>query len=168
MIASLFLAATLASSPDLGVDAGRCRVPETGPAYLVQVEGLRDRAGRLKLELYPANDRDFLADDNVLIAAGKAFARADLPTPAEGPVQLCVRAARPGRYALVLLHDRNSDRKFELSSDGVGFSRNPHLSWGKPSAEHVALDVENVPRVLTIILNYRHGLGMRPDRPTDR
>lgn len=121
MISWLMMAASLASSPELGVEAGRCRANETGPAFLVDVTGLKDRSGRLKLELYPADGTDFLADDNVLVSAGKAFARVELRTPAEGPVTICIRAPRPGHYALTMLHDRNSDRKFQLSIDGVGF-----------------------------------------------
>lgn len=159
------MAASLASSPDLGVAAGRCRSPETGPAFLVDVIGLKDRAGRLKLELYPANERDFLADDNILVMAGKPFARVDVATPADGPVQLCIRAPGAGRYALSLLHDRNSDRKFQLSSDGIGFSNNPKLGWSKPRAERVAVDVGDAPRRIGIVMNYRHGLGMRPVEP---
>jgi uncharacterized protein (DUF2141 family) len=158
------LFAMLASSPSLGVDAGKCRTPETGPAFLVDVGGLKDRAGHLKLELYPANDGDFLADDNVLVAAGKPFARVDVATPAEGAVQLCIRAPTPGRYALALLHDRNGDRKFEPSSDGIGFSGNPKLGWSKPNAKSVGVDVGDAARRLTIVMNYRHGLGMRPER----
>jgi len=161
----LMMAASLASSPDLGVAAGRCRIPETGPAFLVDVEGLKDRAGRLKLELYPANDKDFLADDNVLVMAGKAFARVEVTTPSEGPVQLCIRAPRAGHYALSLLHDRNADRKFQLSSDGIGFSNNPKLGWSKPDADRVAVDVGDAPRRISIVMNYRHGLGMRPLKP---
>lgn len=157
------IVAILASSPDLGVAAGRCRAPETGPAFLVDVTGLKDRTGRLKLELYPANDADFLADDNLLIAAGKAFARVDLPTPAEGPIQLCIRAPCAGRYALSLLHDRNADRKFELSTDGIGFSNNPRLGWSKPDADRVAVDLGDAPRRISIVMNYRHGLGVRPE-----
>jgi len=158
----LMMAASLASSPDLGVAAGRCRSPETGPAFLVDVTGLKDRAGRLKLELYPANDEDFLADDNVLVMAGKPFARVEVETPPDGPVELCIRAPRAGRYALSLLHDRNSDRKFQLSSDGIGFSNNPKLGWSKPGADRVAIDVGDAPRRISIVLNYRHGLGVRP------
>lgn len=160
----LIMAANLASSPDLGVAAGRCRNSESGPAFLVDVAGLKDRAGRLKLELYPANDADFLADDNILIMAGKPFARVEASTPADGNVQLCIRAPRAGRYALSLLHDRNSNRKFELSTDGIGFSNNPHLGWSKPAADRVAVEVGETPRRISIVMNYRHGLGMRPER----
>jgi len=165
MMMWLMMAASLASSPDLGVAAGRCRSPETGPAFLVEVSGLRDRAGRLKLELYPANDRDFLADDNILVMADKPFARVEVATPPDGAVELCIRAPRPGRYALSLLHDRNADRKFQLSSDGIGFSNNPKLGWSKPGAERVAVDVGDTPRRISIVMNYRRGLGMRPLKP---
>jgi len=158
------MAASLASSPDLGIAAGRCRTPETGPAFLVDVTGLKDRAGRLKLELYPANDADFLADDNILISAGKPFARVEASTPQDGPVQLCIRAPHAGRYALSLLHDRNSDRRFQLSTDGIGFSNNPKLGWSKPGADRVAVDVGDAPRRIAIVMNYRHGLGMRPEK----
>jgi len=165
MMMWLMMAASLASSPDLGVAAGRCRSPETGPAFLVEVSGLRDRAGRLKLELYPANDRDFLEDDNILVMADKPFARVEVATPPDGAVELCIRAPRPGRYALSLLHDRNADRKFQLSSDGIGFSNNPKLGWSKPGAERVAVDVGDTPRRISIVMNYRRGLGMRPLKP---
>lgn len=164
MILLWMMAASLASSPDLGVAAGRCRTPETGPAFLVNVDGLKDRAGRLKLELYPANDADFLADDNVLVSAGKPFARVEAPIAPDGPVELCIRAPHEGRYALSLLHDRNSDRRFQLSSDGIGFSGNPKLGWSKPGATRVAVDVGEAPKRITIVMNYRHGLGMRPER----
>jgi len=158
------MAASIASSPELGIAAGRCRVPEAGPAFLVDVTGLKDRAGRLKLELYPATDADFLADDNVLVAAGKPFARIEAPIPQDGAIQLCIRAPRAGRYALSLLHDRNSDRKFQLSIDGIGFSNNPKLGWSKPDADHVAVDVGDAPQRISIVMNYRHGLGMRPEK----
>ena len=167
MMPWMMMATVLASSPDLGVAAGRCRTPETGPAFQVDVVGLKDRAGHLKLELYPANDQDFLADDNILIMAGKPFARVEVPTPQDGPVQLCIRAPHAGRYALSLLHDRNSDRRFQLSIDGIGFSNNPKLGWSKPDADRVAVDVGDAPRRISIVMNYRHGLGVRPEKTGD-
>ncbi len=57
--------------------AGRdadCRPGEPGPAVRVNVDGFKDRQGRAVLELYPANDEDFLAPDGVLIAAGNCSA----------------------------------------------------------------------------------------------
>jgi uncharacterized protein (DUF2141 family) len=68
---------------------------------------------------------------------------------------------------LSLLHDRNGKRRFDLSSDGIGFAGNPKIGWGKPAAARASADVGDEPRAMTIVLNYRHGLGVRPERPTD-
>lgn len=159
MLLDMMIAASiLPSSRDLGKAEGQCRPGERGPAFIVEVEGFKDRKGRLKLELYPANDKDFLADDNILIAAGKPFRRVEVPVAPSGPVSLCIRAPEPGRYALSLLHDRNGDRKFALSADGIGFAGNPKLGFSKPSAAAASAVVGADPARITIILNYRRGL----------
>ncbi|HEX7876606.1 MAG TPA: DUF2141 domain-containing protein [Sphingobium sp.] len=159
MILALLLAGGgILSTPDLGKAEGRCRADEKGPAYLVEVKGLKDRHGLLKLELYPASDADFLADDNVLVAAGKPFGRVEAPVPSAGPVQLCIRAPAPGVYALSLLHDRDANHKFALSVDGVGFAGNPRIGWSKPRAAAASAAVGPSPTRVTIIVNYRRGL----------
>lgn len=84
-------AVPLASTPELGKAEGKCRPGESGPAFLVDVVGLKDRTGKLKLEVYPNNDADFLMDDNVLVYQAKTFRRVEEETPASGAVQLCVR-----------------------------------------------------------------------------
>ena len=119
------VSAQVPSSPSLGIAEGRCRAGEPGPAFLINVVGIKDRGGTMKAELYPANDTDFLADDNVLINAGKTFRRVVIDVPATGNVQLCIRAPSAGTYGLSLLHDRDGNRKFGLSIDGVGFGSNP-------------------------------------------
>ena len=160
--AMLGLVAIMGSSPELGKSEGRCRPGEVGPAITVEVEGLKDRSGLLRLELYPANDADFLADDNVLLSAGKSFARVDLPVPATGPVRLCIRVPRPGPYALSLLHDRNSNLKFDLLSDGIGFPGNPRLGWSRPRAASATMVAGPGITPVAIRLNYRRGFAMRP------
>lgn len=162
LMAAAAPAAILPSTPDLGKAEGRCRAGESGSAFEVQVDGLKDRTGRLKLEVYPANEQDFLADDNVLVAAGKTFRRVEEPVPASGPVRLCVRLPGPGRYAVSLLHDRNQDRKFNWRIDGIGFAGNPKLGWGKPRAASASAVAGATPTPIAIVLNYRHGLGVAP------
>ncbi len=163
--AALLLAARLIpSSPDLGKVEGRCRADEAGPALLVQVEGLKDRQGKLKLEVYPANDRDFLQDDNILISQGKVFRRVEVPVPDSEPVELCIRVPAPGAYSVSLLHDRDGNRKFGWMVDGIGFAGNPALGLSKPRASATKVIAGPGLTRLSIILNYRHGLGVAPLR----
>ncbi|WP_225206034.1 DUF2141 domain-containing protein [Novosphingobium huizhouense] len=149
----------LRSTPDLGKAEGQCRAGESGPAFLVDVVGLKDRSGHLKLEVYPANDADFLADDNLLVMAGKTFRRVEVTTPATGTPRLCVRVPGPGAYAVTVLHDRDGNRKFNWTHDGIGFSGNPRLGWSKPKARNVAAQAGAGPTPLRIVLNYRNGLA---------
>lgn len=143
---------------ELGKAAGKCRVGETGPAILVNVTGLKDRAGMLRAELYPANDDDFLQDDKILVRSGKTFRRVEVPLPPSGPVQLCVRTPGPGPFTLSLLHDRDQNRKFGFSSDGFGFPGNPKLNLSKPKAASATVVAGPGLTEITIKMNYRRGL----------
>lgn len=152
-------AAYVPSSPELGKAEGRCRPGEQGPALLVRIDGLKDHQGNLKLEVYPANDKDFLQDDNILINEGKVFRRVEQSVGSDNPVQLCVRIPGPGTYAVSVLHDRDGNRKFGLSVDGVGFSGNPKLGLGKPKAAKSSVVVTgNGLSRITVVMNYRTGL----------
>jgi len=161
----LLLAAgpALRSTPDLGKAEGRCRPGESGPALLVEATGMKDRAGNMKLEIYPSNEKDFLADDNVLVAAGKIFRRVEVPVPQSGPVVLCVRIPGPGTYAVSVLHDRNTDRRFNWKIDGIGFSGNPKLGWSKPNYRRSSVHVSSggVSKI-QVTMNYKNGLGVSP------
>lgn len=158
----LLVAAIPPSTPDLGKAQGRCRAGESGSAFLVAVKGLKDRAGRLKLEVYPANDADFLADDNILIGTGKTFRRVEVEVPRKGAPELCIRLPGPGSYGVSLLHDRDADRKFNWRADGIGFAGNPRLGLGKPKAAKASARAGAAPVRLAIVLNYARGFGMAP------
>ena len=161
----LLTAAWIPSSPDLGKAQGKCRPGERGPAFIVAPVGLKDRKGDLKLEVYPANDEDFLQDDNILINHGKVFRRVEQRVPQSGPISLCIRVPAPGRYSVVLLHDRDMNHKFGWTIDGIGFSGNPKLGWSKPKAKKTRVFADSGLTQLSIILNYRHGLlGVAPLR----
>lgn len=158
VLMAVLAAAAIPSTPDLGKAEGQCRVNEAGPAFLVTVVGLKDRRGRLKLEVYPDNDRDFLADDNVLLQQGRTFRRVEVRVPGDPEPTLCIRVPRPGHYALSLLHDRDSNRKFGLSVDGIGFSGNPRLGMSKPKAASVRIAAGAGVTPVRIVLNYRSGV----------
>lgn len=150
--------AQVESSPNLGKAEGQCRANEAGPAVLITVVGLKDRKGVLRAELYPDNDRDFLEDDNILINAGKTFRRVEVALPPSGPAMMCIRTPGPGPYTLSLLHDRDANRKFGLSSDGVGFPGNPKLGLSKPKAAAARFQTTAGMTNISIRLNYRKGL----------
>jgi uncharacterized protein (DUF2141 family) len=154
--------AVIPPKSERGRSGADCRAAESGPAVRVNIVGLRDRRGKLILELYPENDADFLQSDKVLIAAGKPFRRVPMPTPNIGPVTMCIRAPGPGSYALVVLHDRDDNGKFGLSGDGVGFANNPKLGLRKPRAKAAGLTIGSGVRSISIVMNYRQGLSVGP------
>jgi uncharacterized protein (DUF2141 family) len=158
MMTLLMLAAYIPSTPDLGKAEGQCRPGEQGPAFIVDVNGLKDRAGLLKLEAYPPNEDDFLADDNVLVMAGKTFRRVEMPVPQSGPVQMCIRVPAPGDYALMLLHDRDSSRKMTLSTDGIGLPSNKQVCWGRPKVKTAIARAGTGLTHINLTLMYRSGV----------
>lgn len=158
-IAGLLGAALLAvpaRADVLGPDAAACA--GGGPAILADIIGLKDRKGELKLELYPANEQDFLRDDRELLKEGKLFRRIRVPTPPAGAVQMCMRVPRPGRYALLFTHNRDGKNKFSFWSDGAGFASNGKLGRSRPKLCQAVVDVSGVTHV-TIRVQYLRGLG---------
>lgn len=151
----LVLAAAL---PVLGGDAAACTGGQ-GPAVLAQIVGLKDRQGELKLELYPANEQDFLKDDRDLIRAGKLFRRIRVPVPPQGPVALCIRVPRPGRYAVLFTHNRDGRNKFSIWSDGAGFASNQKLGRSRPKLAQAVVDVPAGVLRVTMRAQYLRGLS---------
>lgn len=159
---AMISAAFVNTGPDLGKAEGQCRPNEQGPAFLVDVIGMKDRTGMLKLEVYPSNDADFLQDDNILVNAGKVFRRVEAEIPPSGPVTMCIRVPGPGTYSVTLLHDRDRNRKFGWTVDGIGFGSNPKLGWSKPKAAVTRAVAGGSPTRIQIVMNYRRGLGVAP------
>lgn len=145
--------------PDLGIAEGRCRADEPGPAFLVTAAGLKDRTGTIKVELYPSNDTDFLRDDTHLLGDGKPFRRSVVAIPATGPVTVCIRAPAPGPWSMIIMHDRDGNRKFSLSQDGIGFANNPRISvLARPKAAQTRVIAGPAITAVTVRMNYRRGL----------
>lgn len=164
LTAAVLASAAMAPSARAAVygDAPACAAGSTTPALLVWLDGLKDRKGRIRVELFPSNDKDFLEDDFVLQKAGKDFRRIEFAAPAAGPVAVCIRAPRPGRYSFAMIHDRDGKHKFSFSSDGVGFPGNPKLGWSKPKSAKAAVTLGNGVTEMHVMMNYFHGLGFSP------
>lgn len=160
--ATLGLAATMVAAPalaqPLGSDAQAC-ASNDGPAIRVDVTGLKDRTGRLKLELYPANEADFLKDDRDLRKEGKFFRRVWAEVPQSGAIQMCIRAPAPGRYALLFTHDRDNRNKFNFMRDGAGFPSNTRLGRSRPKLAEAVINVPAGVVTTSIRAQYLRGLG---------
>lgn len=156
------IAGTAAAAPVrsqvLGQDASAC-ASGGGPAILAVLGGLKDRKGVLKLELYPANEIDFLAPDKKLLAAGKVFRRVRVDIPQSGNVEVCIRVPHAGRYALLAVHDRDGKNKFNFFSDGAGFPSNSRLGMSRPKLAQAVIDVGAGVTSTAIRLQYLRGLG---------
>lgn len=142
----------------IGEDAAACAAGNV-PALRVNVQGIKDRTGRLKLELYPAVEGDYLRDDHVLVKEGKLFHRSFATTPKSGNIVLCIRAPRPGRYALFLTHDRDGANKFNIWKDGAGVPSNRKLGRSKPKLADGIVTVGATATTITIQMQYVRGLS---------
>lgn len=142
----------------MGIDAAHC-TSGRGPAIQVNVRDLKDRRGQLKLELYPATEADFMRSDTDLLAEGKVFRRVTIDAPVAGQVAMCIRVPHPGRYALLFLHSRRAQDKFDVWQDGVGLPGNTRIGRARPSVAKAAVDVGSGIAVFDIETQYLRGLG---------
>jgi uncharacterized protein (DUF2141 family) len=164
MVASLLLALAITAAPQeakavppVGPDAAACS--NGGPAVRADITGLKDRTGRLKLELYPATEADFLKDDRDLLKEGKPFRRVWADMPASGPVALCIKVPEPGRYALFFTHDRDGRNKFDFWKDGAGLPSNSKLGRARPKVDQAIVQVGGGVTTTTIKAQYLRGIS---------
>ena len=130
-------------------DLSRCDAGAAGSALLVRVEAMRDTDGNVRAEIYSSNPAEFLEK-------GKKLVRVEVPAMGDGQT-ICVPLPSSGRYALVLMHDRNANGKPDFFSEGFGFSNNPKLALGPPSAEEVMFDAPEGVLQMTLSLTYIFG-----------
>lgn len=140
----------------LGPDAAACRAGAQGPAALVRIYGFKDRGGTLRVQLYGNNPDEFLAK-------GTKLKRIELPVVASGDMNICVDLPSYGDYAIAVRHDRDGNGKSGWN-DGGGFSGNPRLSLTnlQPEFEDSAFAAREGVSVVDVVMNYRHGLAIKP------
>ena len=158
---SVVLSAGMASPALAQLDPveGGCSLV-SGPMVRVNVVGLKDRTGRLKVEIYPPNETDFLRDDTGLKRDKRPFRRVWMDTPAgSGPVSVCIRAPYAGQWAVLLTHDRDNKNKFNFWQDGAGFPSNQRLGRSRPKVRQALLNVPARGGQVTIKVQYLRGLG---------
>ena len=131
----------------------------SGPKLYVNVVGLKDRTGRLKLEIYPGNETDFLRDDRDIKREGKQMRRVWAQTPASGQVRLCIRAPSAGQWAVLFTHDRDGQNKFNFWKDGAGFPSNQRLGRNRPKLRQALVNIPAAGGMITVRAQYLKGLG---------
>ncbi len=64
----------------------------------------------------------------------------------------------PGRYALTLFHDENSNQRLDamlgIPQEGFGFSRNPVVRFGAPKFHKVSIDLVSGATHQTVRMQY--------------
>jgi uncharacterized protein (DUF2141 family) len=130
-----------------------------GPAILAELTDLKDRRGTVKLELYPATKKDWLEDDRDLWRRGRFFHRVEVAVPSTGRVRACMRVPYPGRYALLVTHNRDGRNKFSFWIDGLGLPGNAKLGRARPKLEHGLVEVGGGVLAVTMRAQYLRGLA---------
>jgi len=145
---ALFSGAAFASGQEVSNDLSRCAAGK-GPAVLVNVRGVKESAGRIRVQSYPATGSAWLAK-------GRWLHRVETRANA-GNMSFCVPVPAEGKYGIAVRHDRNANGKTDISQDGGGFSNNPSiniLNLGKPAVGKVAFQAG--PGVTRISINLRY------------
>ena len=120
------------------------------PQIHVTIDGLRSDRGEVVVELYPDDAKQFLGRD-------KRISR--VRQKASPGMVVCMPAAAPAFYALVVYHDENNDGEFNRSklgipSEGFGLSNNPSTMFGKPRFTSVRFHVGEGETPIRIRLRY--------------
>jgi len=137
-----------AAGEEISNDLSRCAVGK-GPAVLVNVQGVKEARGILRVQSYAATPGSWLAK-------GRWLHRIESRAGA-GNMSFCVPVPSEGKYGIAVRHDRNGNGKTDFTQDGGGFSNNPGVSilnLGKPSVSKVAFDAG--PGVTRITINLKY------------
>lgn len=137
-----------AAGQEISNDLSRCAAGK-GPAVLVNVRGVKETAGRIRVQSYPATSSAWLAK-------GRWLHRVESRANA-GSMSFCVPVPAEGKYGIAVRHDLNANGKTDISKDGGGFSNNPSISilnLGKPSVGKVAFQAG--PGVTRITINLKY------------
>jgi len=121
-----------------------------GGALGVTFEGLRSSKGMLRVCL-TRNRALFLKCENDPEALRASVA-------ASPGARVSFDHVPPGDYALLVLHDENGNAKIDtllgIPREGVGFSRNPKLSFGPPKFDAVRIRIGTGPSETDVTLKY--------------
>ena len=152
------LLAAAAPVASAAIPLERCLRTQGGPALLIVVTGFKQRSGTLRIRVY---DRERL-----FLVRGGWIAGTRVEVPSAGDAIACLPIPGPGRFATIVRHDLNGNRRTDWG-DGGGASRDPHVSIARlrPRFEEVAVAAGAGVTKVVIRLQYRQGWRIRPLSP---
>jgi uncharacterized protein (DUF2141 family) len=154
-LGALLLVAPAAADPrESRPDDPACAKGGT-PAVLVHVAGLKNGAGKVRIQAYGPGAAKYLKK-------GEWAGRVDVPLGGRRSIEVCLPLPAAGQYSVAVRHDANANHKSDWN-DGAGFSRNPKLSLlGRPSFGQTAIPVRGGPTRIQVVVNYRQGMSVGP------
>lgn len=136
----------LAGKAVAAADPTHCLGLAGRPDIRIATGALRSGEGNVRFVLYGDKPEEFLEK-------GKRILRIEVPAREDG-VSVCLSAPKPGTYALAVLHDINGNRKFNLTTDGGGFSNNPRFVIMAPSHAEAAFEAPATGVSLNVDIHY--------------
>jgi uncharacterized protein (DUF2141 family) len=120
----------------------------------VVIDGLRSTKGDIVVEIYP--------DDEKLFLAPKSQTNSIHVKLESNPQSVCLPAPRPGGYAVAVFHDENNDRAFNrnilgIPIEGFGLSNNPPVHLGQPSFQAVRFEAGEGETTIHVHMHYMLG-----------
>ena len=151
-------AALVAAASALAVPAPADAVASCAPgkpSVIVRVAGFKQTAGKVRIAIYGS-------DADRWLAKGGKIGKVKVPVTGRS-MDVCVPVPAPGRYAVAVHHDLNTNGTRDRQ-DGGGFSRNPKVSLfnPKPAFSKAAFQVGNGPAKVGVTLLYVKGLSVGP------
>ena len=123
--------------------------PATG-TLVVTFEGLRTAKGMIRACL--------TRDPKLFLKCDKDPAAFKASVAAGPNAHMDFAHVPPGDYVLAVIHDENSNNKVDtfvgIPREGVGFSRNPAMTFGPPKYDAAKFHVGNAPGALSVKLKY--------------
>lgn len=148
MSGAVLISGSSSANQELNNDLSRCASGK-GPVVLVNVRGIKESTGKIRVQSYPATPSAWLSK-------GRWLHRIETSASA-GSMNICVPVPAEGRFGIAVRHDRNGNGKTDISQDGGGFSNNPKISifnLGKPSINKAAFVAG--PGVTRITINMQY------------
>ena len=148
MSGAVLISGTALANQELNNDLSRCASGK-GPAVLVNIRGIQESSGKIRVQSYPATPSAWLSK-------GRWLHRIETSASA-GSMNICVPLPAEGKFGIAVRHDRNGNGKTDISQDGGGFSNNPKISilnLGKPSINKAAFVAG--PGVTRITINMQY------------